>query len=55
MAKALDFWIHTRCVFNNDYSGKEYDIKTKLLEGEIRDQFEPFQGVFDFDFSKRIL
>ena len=37
--------------FNNDFSGKEYDIKTTLLEGEIRDQFKPFQGVFDFDFQ----
>ena len=40
---------HKRC-FGNDYSGKRYDIESSLLDGEIRDQFKPFQGVFDFDF-----
>ena len=50
--KSIGFLDPHKVCFNNDYSGKEYDIKTKLLEGEIRDQFEPFQGVFDFDFQK---
>ena len=50
--KSIGFLDPHKVCFNNDYSGKEYDIKTKLLESEIRDQFEPFQGVFDFDFQK---
>ena len=50
--KSIGFLDPHKVCFNNDYSGKEYDIKTMLLEGEIRDQFEPFQGVFDFDFQK---
>ena len=50
--KSIGFLDPHKVCFNNDYSGKEYTVKTKLLEGEIRDQFEPFKGVFDFDFQK---
>ena len=50
--KSIGFLDPHKVCFNNDYSGKQYDIKTKLLEGEIRDQFDPFQGIFDFDFQK---
>ena len=50
--KSIGFLDPHKVCFNNDYSGKEYDIKTKLLEGKIHNQFEPFQGVFDFDFQK---
>ena len=41
---------HKEC-FGNGHSGKRYDIESSLLDGEIRDQFKPFQGVFDFDFD----
>ena len=50
--KSIGFLDPHKVCFNNDYSGKEYVIEAKLLEGEIRDQFEPFQEVFDFDFRK---
>jgi hypothetical protein len=42
---------HKRC-FGNNYSGEQYVIKSRLLKGKFRDQFKPFQGVFDFDFHK---
>jgi sacsin len=42
---------HKEC-FGNGHPGKQYVIKPSLLDGEIRDQFKPFQGVFDFDFHK---
>ena len=40
---------HKQC-FKEGRSGAQYDIKSSLLEGDLRDQFKPFQGVFDFDF-----
>ena len=40
---------HKQC-FKEGCSGAQYDIKSSLLEGDLRDQFKPFQGVFDFDF-----
>jgi sacsin len=38
--------------FGNGHSGEQYVIKSSLLKGKLRDQFKPFQGVFDFDFDK---
>ena len=40
---------HKQC-FEKGHSGAQYDIKSSLLKGDLRDQFKPFQGVFDFDF-----
>ena len=42
---------HKTC-FGNNQSGKQYRINGELLENKFRDQFKPFQGVFDFDFGK---
>ena len=40
---------HKQC-FKEGRSGAQYGIESSLLEGDLRDQFKPFQGVFDFDF-----
>ena len=42
---------HKQC-FEEGRSGAQYDIQSNLLEGDSRDQFKPFKGVFDFDFSQ---
>ena len=42
---------HKQC-FEEGRSGKQYVIKSSLLEDGFRDQFKPFQGVFGFDFNQ---
>ena len=43
---------HKQC-FEEGKSGVQYRIESSLLKGDFRDQFKPFQGVFDFDFSQK--